>query len=93
MSLLAQAPEEAIRRPLSVTTGRWRLVGASCSRRVGQSSLNGSKGLIDSRIYIKVDEGLSGVLLSSPWLTLSLPSDSINGLDKDLIRLLVKFAD
>lgn len=90
MSLLAQAPEEAVRRPLSVTTGRWRLVGGSCSRQVGPSSLNGSKGLIDSQIYIKVDEGLEW---SAPVLTLSLPSDSINGLDKDLIGPLVKFAD
>lgn len=55
-----------------------------------QNSLDGSKGLIDSRIYIKVDGGLEW---SASVLTLSLPSDSINGLDKDLIEPLVKFAD
>lgn len=58
--------------------------------QVGQNSLNDSEGLIDSWIYIKVEGGLEW---SAPVLSLSLSSDSINGLDKDLTGPLVKFAD
>lgn len=65
-------------------------MGGSGCWQVGQNSLNGSEGLIDSWIYIKVEGGLEW---SAPVLTLPLSSDSINGLDKDLTGLLVKFAD
>lgn len=65
-------------------------MGGSDCWQVGQNSLNGSEGLIDSWIYIKVEGGLEW---SAPVLTLSLSSDSINGLDKDLTGPLVKFAD